>query len=136
MFFEIFAMNQSVFLASWPAIKGRIDFLQYYETFDNIKKVDGIIVDGTFKITDSLSKSVINQVIIFSVLVASATTMYFIVFSRMLSKLRIYIQLLKYLDASELRAKLAKNAYAENLLNTLKKQSIYSLNYESDNITM
>lgn len=62
--------------------------------------------------------------------------MYFIVFSRMLSKLRIYIQLLKYLDASELRAKLAKNAYAENLLNTLKKQSIYSLNYESDNITM
>jgi hypothetical protein len=33
MFFDVFTMSKTVFLLSWPTIKGRMEFVQNFETF-------------------------------------------------------------------------------------------------------
>lgn len=68
------------------------------------------MTDGTLNRTKDLSASVVNQIIVFSILILLCSLMYFYVFYRMIAQCQTYIQLLKYLDESSLRAKLSKNA--------------------------
>lgn len=124
MYYDFFNSPPAAYMASWPVILSRIYWVQNYETYERVQYMDSRQPVSISKAVGQITNEVSTQIVVFCSLVVLASAVYFYFFSKLQLQCRNYIGLLRYLDASEVQAKLLKNAHCESILRELQRHSI------------